>query len=68
MCKSVAGREPPSKGEKSSHAAGNEGAEVAEGSRDIRGRLRAGECARWFLAQLILYPEDGGDIFLRNVG
>jgi hypothetical protein len=24
--------------------------------------------ARWFLARLILSPEDGGDAFLRNVG
>jgi hypothetical protein len=24
--------------------------------------------ARWFLAQLIFDPEDGGDTFLRNVG
>jgi hypothetical protein len=24
--------------------------------------------ARWFLARLVFDPEDGGDIFLRNVG
>jgi hypothetical protein len=42
----VAGRELTSKGEKLRHAAGYEGAEVVEQSRDIRGRLRAGECAR----------------------
>jgi hypothetical protein len=24
--------------------------------------------ARWFLAKLFFYHEDGGDIFLRNVG
>jgi hypothetical protein len=23
---------------------------------------------RWFLARLIIYPDDGGDMFLRNVG
>jgi hypothetical protein len=36
MCKRVAGRELTSKGEKSRHVARHEGAEVAEGSRDIR--------------------------------
>jgi hypothetical protein len=25
-------------------------------------------CSRWFLARGFFYPEDGGDIFLRNVG
>jgi hypothetical protein len=25
-------------------------------------------CSRWFLARGYLYPENGGDIFLRNVG
>jgi hypothetical protein len=41
----VAGRGPPSKGEKSRQAEGYEGAEEAEESRDIRGRRRDGECA-----------------------
>jgi hypothetical protein len=42
----VAGREPTSKGEKSRQAEGYEGAEVVKEIQDIRGRLRAGECAR----------------------
>jgi hypothetical protein len=25
------------------------------------------QLSRWFLAEIILNPEDGGDIFLRNV-
>jgi pimeloyl-ACP methyl ester carboxylesterase len=40
----VAGREPTRKGEKSWQPARYEGAEVGEGSRGIRGRLRAHEC------------------------
>jgi hypothetical protein len=24
-------------------------------------------CSRWFLAQLIFDPEDGGDMFLENI-
>jgi hypothetical protein len=26
------------------------------------------QLSRWFLVQLIFYPEDGGDMFIRNVG
>jgi hypothetical protein len=29
---------------------------------------RAATYSRWFLARGFLYPEDGGDMFLRNVG
>jgi hypothetical protein len=39
-------REPTSKGEKSRQSAGYVAAEVVEESRNIRGRLRVGECAR----------------------
>jgi hypothetical protein len=28
----------------------------------------AATCSRWFLARGFLYPEDGGDTFLRNLG
>jgi hypothetical protein len=28
----------------------------------------AATCSRWFLARGFLYPEDGSDTFLRNVG
>jgi hypothetical protein len=41
----VAGREPTVEGEKSWQAAGYDGAGIREESRDIRRRLRAGECA-----------------------
>jgi hypothetical protein len=30
--------------------------------------LSAATCSSWFLGRGFLYPEDGGDIFLRNVG
>jgi hypothetical protein len=29
---------------------------------------KSATCPRWFLASRFLYPEDGGDTFLRNVG
>jgi hypothetical protein len=29
--------------------------------------VSAATCSRWFLARGFLYPEDGGDTFLRNV-
>jgi hypothetical protein len=28
----------------------------------------AATCSHWFLVRGFLYPEDGGDIFLRNAG
>jgi hypothetical protein len=28
----------------------------------------AATCSRWFLARGFFYPEDGGDMFLRNFG
>jgi hypothetical protein len=31
-------------------------------------RQSAATCSRWFLASGFFYPEDGGDMFLRNVG
>jgi hypothetical protein len=30
--------------------------------------VTAATYSRWFLARGFFYPEDGGDIFLRNVG
>jgi hypothetical protein len=55
-CKSVAGREPTSEGEKSWQAAGYVKAEVTEERRNIWGRPRAGECARtcaaWWTTQI----------------
>jgi hypothetical protein len=30
--------------------------------------VAADTCSRWFLARGFFYPEDGGDMFLRNVG
>jgi hypothetical protein len=32
------------------------------------GGTSAATCSGWFLARGFFYPEDGGDIFLRNVG
>jgi hypothetical protein len=33
-----------------------------------REQFAAALCSRWFLAHGLFYPEDGGDIFLKNVG
>jgi hypothetical protein len=46
----VGGRESINKGEKSRKAEEYEGAVEAEEIRDIKGRLRASECARTFVA------------------
>jgi hypothetical protein len=35
---------------------------------NIRWLQTAATCSRWFTARGFVYPEDGGDTFLRNVG
>jgi hypothetical protein len=36
--------------------------------RTTKGSQSAATCSSWFLARGFLYPEDGGDTYLRNVG
>jgi hypothetical protein len=45
------------------------GREIRErGTSGSRWLQSAAKCSRWFLPRGLLYPEDGGDTFLRNIG